>query len=187
MLTLQTLYSETPLNYDGTQLNAHFLYDRFGILGDALVAFEGEASVPLEHMVDKEDVRKKAPIYSPHMLHFLGEWFIDNLETGILLQHLFTANLYQALWELGGSQLKRRGNDLYFSDRKLSVSIATRSPVSVLMHTGINVRTEGTPIPTAGLAELGIHPQTLAQRMLDTFSEDAKVWRAARVKVAPRL
>lgn len=93
MITLQThLFKEAEIPYDGTPLAPHWIYRKFNLLGDALVAFVGPAKVDLDHMVDLEDVKQNAPIYSPKMLHFLGEWFIDSLETGILLQHL--------LWEM---------------------------------------------------------------------------------------
>src|SRR5580658_7608449 len=102
MLSLSTQYfTNREITYDGTQLSPHWIFRESDIRGDAIVAFEGPASVALEHMVDLEDVKKKAPIYSPRMLHFLGEWFIDSLETGILLQHFFVAEIYETLLERG--------------------------------------------------------------------------------------
>jgi uncharacterized protein len=187
MRSLKTLVSsETSLPYDGRQLSPHWIYQQFNVLGDAVVAFAGPADVTLEHMVDLEDVRKIAPIYSPHMLHFIGEWFIDSLDQGVLLQHLFVAEIYESLWERGISDLSRRGNDIYFQSRKFSVSICTRSPVSVLMHTGINIDTEGTPIPTSGLREMNCEPFEFAKQVLERFETDSCIWQAARVKVLPR-
>ncbi len=183
---MKTLFCDKPLKYDGTQLRPHFIYQEFKILGDALVAFEGPADVALDHMVDLEDVEKKAPIYSPRMLHFLGEWFSDNFEWGILLQHHLVAEFYEILLESGVSSLSRRGNDVYFQDRKLNVSICTRSPVSVLVHVGINIETEGTPIPTSGLNELGVRPAVFAKQVLERFERDYNIWKTARVKVLPR-
>ena len=41
--------------------------------------------------------------------------------------------------------------------RKLSVSIATKSITSVLIHTGLNILSEGAPVKASGLtSELGI-------------------------------
>ena len=150
-LSLSTqIFSETKIDYDGTQLAPHWIYRNFGITGDAVVAFIGAADVSLDHMVDLEDVRRKAPISSPRMIHFLGEWFQDSLENAILLQHLFICEAYELLWERGVAGLSRRGNDIYVHNKKLNVSIATKSPVSVLMHAAFNIETEGTPVPTAG-------------------------------------
>ena len=120
------------------------------------------------------------------MVHFLGEWFIDSLEQGILLQHLLVASVYEWLWEHGVTQLHRRGNDIYYQDRKFSVSIATKSPVSILIHLGVNVRTEGTPIATSGLQEMNIDPETFANDILARFSSDYQIWKWARVKVTAR-
>jgi len=186
MRSLQIHVSTEPREYDGTQLAPHWIYRHFELSGDAIVAFAGRGEVSLEHMVDLEDVKKKEPIYSPRMLHFLGEWFIDSLDQGIYLQHLFMCEIYELLWERGLKELSRRGNDIYYRGRKFSVSIATRSPVSVLMHAAVNIETEGTPIPTSGLSEMGIEPMTFAKAILERFSADSDVWTKARVKVLPR-
>jgi hypothetical protein len=54
------------------------------------------------------------------------------------------------------------------------------------MHTALNVETEGTPIPTSGLGELGIDRWELAREVLARFQRNTEIWRAARVKVLPR-
>jgi hypothetical protein len=184
---LKTWFADKTILYDGLQLQPHWIYKNTGLQGNALVAFIGGANVPLDNMVDLEDVVKKAPIYSPKMLHFLGEWFIDSLDQGILLQHHFTSELYESLLEKGIQGLRKRGNDIYFENRKMSVSIATTSGVSVLMHSAVNIETEGTPIPTSGLAELGIDPVPFAHAVLERFTAQWTIWSGARVKVRPRL
>lgn len=187
MRVLKThLCRESRIDYDGSQLAPHWVYQRFDILGDALVAFAGEARVDLAHMVDLEDVKKKAPIYSPDMLHFIGEWFEDSLDSAILRQHLLVCEIYECLLERGITGLSRTGNDIYYKGRKFSVSIATRSQVSCLMHAAVNIRTEGTPIPTSGLAELDIEPLGFAAEVLERFARDSEIWQRARVKVLPR-
>lgn len=183
---MQTLFCDRPdLRYDGTQLRSHWIYDELGLLGDALVSFVGPAEVTLDHLVDLEDVKKKAPIFSPRMVHFLGEWFEDSLERAILRQQLLCCEMYELLLERGIGDLARRGNDLFFAGRKLSVSIATRSPLSVLVHAAINVDTEGTPVPTAGLRELGVGEEELARAVLERFRADDEGMRRARAKVRP--
>lgn len=187
MLSLKTrVFEESPILYDGAQLAPHFLYRRFDLLGDAIVAFAGPADVSLDHMVDLEDVKKKAPIGSDRMLHFIGEWFIDSLDQGILLQHLFVGGIYELLLERGIEGLRRRGNDIYFQERKVSVSIATKSPMSVLMHSAVNIENTGAPIPIGGLAEMNVEPWGFARDVLARFERDCGIWRNARVKVLPR-
>jgi hypothetical protein len=183
-LSIQFLTKTIP--YLGIELKPHWIYQQTGILGNTLIAFLGPCEVTLDHMVDLEDVKKKAPIYSPEMVHFLGEFFIDSLNEGILLQHLLVATVYGWLWENGIRDLTRRGNDIYYQGRKFSVSIATKSAVSVLIHLGVNVKTEGTPIQTSGLAEMKIEPKTFAVACLESFLRDYQIWRTARFKVTPR-
>lgn len=183
-LSIRFLNNTTP--YTGMELRPHWIYETTDLLGHSLVAFLGPCDVALDHMVDLEDVKKKAPIFSPEMVHFLGEFFIDSLDQGILMQHLLVATIYGSLWEYGVTDLSRRGNDIFYQGRKLSVSIATKSHVSVLIHLGINVKTEGTPIPTSGLDEMKIEPKTFAKACLETFSKDYQIWRSARFKVTPR-
>ncbi|MFM8315180.1 MAG: DUF366 family protein, partial [Deltaproteobacteria bacterium] len=177
MDSLSTQLLTNPQAYTGRELKPHWIYETLGILGHALVAFQGPCEVTLDHMVDLEDVKNHAPIYSPEMVHFLGEFFIDSLDQGILLQHLLVATIYGWLWENGMQDLSRRGNDVYYKGRKLSVSIATKSPVSVLIHLGVNVKTEGTPIPTSGLNEMNLSPQIFAKACLECFSRDFEIWR----------
>jgi hypothetical protein len=101
-----------------------------------------------------------------------------------LLQHLFVDQYYQWSGEslcAGNPPLSKRGNDLFYDGRKLSVSIATRSPVSVLMHMGINIRTE-VFLSTAGLAELDISPERFAGDILRGFTADWDVYRSARTE-----
>lgn len=187
MLTLKTLlFRDFEIPYDGTPLAPHWIYRKFDLLGDSLVAFQGPAEVSLDHLVDLEDVKKKAPIFSPKMLHFLGEFFIDSLDMGILLQNLFVGTVYELLWEKGGRDLSRKGNDLFFDSRKLSVSVATKSPVSVLFHMGLNIETQGTPIPTSGLSEMWVEPWDLAQKVFERFQQDIEGFKKARAKVLSR-
>ena len=183
---LKTKVSNTNITYDGTQLSPHWIYRTFDLLGDSLVSFIGPAHVSIDHMVDLEDVIKNAPIYSPRMLHFLGEWFMDSLDEAILLQHLLTATLYGRLWEREITHLHRRGNDIYYKERKLTVSIATKSLTSCLIHTGINIETHGTPVPTSGLAEMGIDPIKFGNEILEIFHSDYQGWKRARAKVIAR-
>lgn len=179
-------YKEANINYKGEELSPHWIYKKFGVLGNTLVSFIGEADVTLDHMVDLEDVKKQAPIYSPKMLHFIGEFFIDSLNEGILLQHMLVMQLMESLLQRKVAPLTRRGNDIYYQERKMSVSIATKSLVSVLVHFGINIETKGTPIPTAGLSELSINPEELANEILEKMKRDWVIWNTARVKVQPR-
>lgn len=186
-LTLATRYSRAPLAYDGTQLSSHFLLREFGLVGDAIAAFQGPCRVPLGRMVDLLDVRAGSPIRARRMLHFIAEHFEDDLERAILRQHLLAAALLEEIHAetRGRAGARRRGNDIHVGDRKLSVSIATRSPVSTLLHLGVNVDPSGAPVPAIGLRELGVDAEALGQRLLARYAEEHAVAARSRVKVRP--
>lgn len=148
---------ETP--YTGEELANHWIYRNVGILGDAVVAFVGPSHVDIEHMVDLEDVLNNDQIISSRMLNFIIEIFNVPLLEGVLVQRLFTAILHNKVMDAAGNvNLKRIGDDLFLDDTmKLSVSICTKSPTSILIHTGLNVQSQGAPVEAAGLtSELGI-------------------------------
>ena len=65
------------------------------------------------------------------------------------------------------------------------MSIATVSPVSTLIHFGINVDPAGAPVPAVGLAELGIDPTSFAPALLDLLDAELEGIAHARAKVAP--
>jgi hypothetical protein len=150
---------DQSLAYSGEQLSNHWIYRHYGILGDAVVCFSGPCDVDVHQMVDLEDVMNDDYIYSTKMLHFIVEIFGASLREGVLVQRLFTSIIQSKINELlGGDVIKRRGDDLFYNDtQKLSVSICTLSPTSVLIHTGLNIDAEGAPVEAAGLAsELNI-------------------------------
>lgn len=173
---MKTHFIDTQINYDGTQLKSHWIYDVTGDLGDSLVAFVGACDVNVDHLVDLEDARNNRPIASRSMLHFIAEFFDGSLKETILLQRLLISLLQQRITDRVGAQLisplQRIGNDLYENDKKLTVSIATASPVSTLIHAGINISSEGTPVPTKGLSDYGIEPIEFAQEILADFMKE---------------
>jgi Uncharacterized conserved protein len=180
---MQVHFHDRALRYDGSQLASHFAYKNFGILGDSAVAFIGPCEVRLDAMVDLEDVRSQAPIFSPEMLHFIVETFQLELRGGVFLQRLLIASIAELLGAKGARDLRREGDDLYDGEKKLSVSIATRSPVSTLLHLGLNIRTEGTPVPTQGLAQYSVDPAGFAAECLEAFKKEYESSLRAACKV----
>ncbi len=187
------LGSDNPITYDGRQLAGHWIYRQHDLLGDAIVAFRGACDVQLTEMVDIEDVKASAPIYSPEMVHFIAEFFDLDLEKAVYRQRLLVVTAKEYLEEKLSQRVTRRGDDLYLPrlqdgrPGKLSVSIATSSPVSTLIHTGFNILTDGTPVATVGLTELGIDPDDFAQVVLERYTAEVEdIW-LARCKVRPVL
>jgi hypothetical protein len=135
-------------------------------------------------MVDMEDVLAKDWIYSEDMLHFIVEHFEMDLEKTIIRQRLLIATIKEELEKLGVRTLSRSGDDLYEADNKLSVSISTLSPVSSLIHCGLNVTNENTPIPTIGLANLNIQDILgFGESVAKHYCDEVLSMRLARCKV----
>lgn len=182
------LITDREITYDGRQLAPHWLYRQHDLLGDAIVAFSGPCHVELGEMVDLEDVKQAAPIYSPRMLHLIAEFFSGDLHLTVHRQRLLIVTAKELLETLTERRVTRRGDDLYLprldgTPGKLSVSIATASASSTLIHTGFNIETEGTPVPTVGLAELGLDVPGFAAALLERFAAELDgIWRA-RCKV----
>lgn len=182
------LITDQQIAYTGHQLAPHWLYRQFDLLGDAAAAFIGPCQVDLGEMVDLEDVKAVAPIYSPLMLHIIAEFFSGDLHLTVHRQRLLIVTAKEVLETLIDQRVTRRGDDLYL-DRadgqpgKLSVSIATASATSTLIHTGFNIETAGTPVPTVGLSELGVDAAAFAEQVLQCYTAEIEgIWRA-RCKV----
>ncbi len=183
MSPLEIHLSPQERGYSGRELRSHFALDQFGIIGDVAVAFIGPCRVDVTELVDLVDARAGAFIASPCMMHVIVEHFGVALVEAVLRQRLFARLAGDLLREGGAPDVQVRGNDLYAAGRKASVSVATRSPVSALIHFGINVRTDGTPIPTFGLAEAGIRPETFARDLLRRYAAELVDIERAAAKV----
>ena len=167
---MKTQFLDQNIKYEGWQLCPHWIYKNFKIQGDAIVAFVGECEVKLTEMVDIEDVINKEPIYSKLMLSFISEQFNIRLVEGVFRQRLLICIIKEAL-EKRGFKIVRSGDDLFFEGKKLTVSIATKSATSVLIHTGINIISEGAPVSASGLSsELGISDiKTFAEEIMENY------------------
>lgn len=170
---MKTLFIDKEIKYIGSQLAPHWIYKNFKIQGDAIVAFCGECEVKLTEMVDIEDVINNEPIYSKYMLSFISEQFNIGLVEGVLRQRLLMSTIKEAL-EKRGVIVRRDGDDLFINDKKLSVSIATKSMTSVLIHTGVNILAEGAPIPVSALkSDLNIEDiKEFAIEVMKNYSEE---------------
>ena len=181
---MKTKLIEEEIKYIGSQLQPHWIYKNFKLQGDAIVAFIGECEVKLTEMVDIEDVINNEPIYSKSMLSFITEQFNINLVDGVFRQRLLIC-IIKELLEKRGVFVVRNGDDLMINGRKLSVSIATKSTTSILIHTGLNIESEGAPVKASGLtSELGITDiRAFAQEVMTAYAEELKDIELASTKV----
>ena len=181
---MHTKLIEKEIKYIGSQLAPHWIYKNFKLQGDAIVAFIGECEVALTEMVDIEDVINNEPIYSKSMLSFITEQFNVNLVEGVFRQRLLIC-IIKELLEARGIFVVRNGDDLMIDGRKLSVSIATKSTTSILIHTGLNILSEGAPVKATGLtSELGISDiKEFALEVMKRYAEELEDINLASTKV----
>lgn len=181
---MNTTWINRKICYDGTQLRSRWIFENAGIDGDAVASFIGPADVPIENMVDLEDVARNEPIFSRLMLHFIIEHPDCDLKLAVARQRLLVSIAAEELKKHeSASNVIRKGDDLYDGEKKLSVCIATGSPVSCLIHFAINIQSEGTPLPTKGLSDYGIEPGALAISIMDLYKEEIDGMERARRKV----
>lgn len=183
--------------YTGEELRPHFLYKTFGLKGTALLAFYGPCEVSTESLVDWEDAVAKDFIRARSMLHFIGEFFEWDLKTAVAFQRLAMSLVQDQLrlklpenW-----RIERQGDDLRLwspedlsqsrMGKKLTVSIVTASPVSTLLHMGINVDASGAPVEAIGLQDLGLDWRILATDILEKLQLEYESIHWACAKVRP--
>ncbi len=180
---MKKLFIENEIEYTGVQLSPHWIYKNYKIQGDAIVSFIGPVCVNLSEMVDIEDVINNEPIKSDKMVNFIIEVFDTNLREAIYRQRLFIS-IIKEVFETRGINLKRFGDDLYYDNRKLSVSIATKSTVSTLIHTALNIVSKGAPIPVSSFEDMGISDTTcIINEIMKKFCMEVSDIELARVKV----
>lgn len=178
---------EEEILYTGEQLKPHWIYQKTGIKGDAIVAFLGPCKVTLEHMIDLQDRYAQKRIEADHMLHIISEHFGVGMYQTVLLQRLLIFATFERLLVKGIKDLRRDGDDIFIQNGKLSISVATVSPVSGLIHLGLNITNEGTPTKTASLSDVGVEPLPFARKVLEVYQNECAGIIDAAVRVTPRI
>jgi hypothetical protein len=118
------------------------------------------------------------------MVHFIIEHFDMDLEKTVTRQRLLISIMRELLCSMGAPhELKREGDDLYLGTRKASVSIATLSPVSSLIHTGVNISSKNTPVSTIGLEDMAVEPIFFAKTVMEAYRQEIENIYMARCKV----
>ncbi len=175
---------EERIDYTGRELRSHFIRERTGIETDGLIAFIGGCRVEGEALVDLEDSETGDHIAAERMLHFIGEHFAVGPREGNLRLRLLVAIVRELIErDTAGTGIERRGDDLFVGERKLSVAISTTSPVSSLMHLGVNIDPAGAPVEAVGLEELGVDPRGLAGVVLERYGAECRSIEIALRKV----
>lgn len=183
--TMISFFIPKQIKYNGSQIESLWTYKNFRIQGDSIVAFIGGCNIPFSKMVDQEDRLSKSRIASPLMLHFIIEHFDIDMDKAILRQRLLSGIVKDVLVESYGlKDIIRRGDDLYDGKAKLSISIATASPVSTKIHFGINIKSRGTPVLTKGLFDYGIRSaKSFGLEVMERYCVEIDSAQKARTKV----
>ncbi|MBL8729787.1 MAG: DUF366 family protein [Planctomycetes bacterium] len=181
---MKTHWIDAPLAYDGSQLRAHWVLARTGIAGDALVAFRGPCRVAAAEMADLADLDGPG-IAGDDMVHVVWEEFTaPDLLLAVHRQRLLAAQAAEVLHAMSPAAMVRRdGDDLWVGTGKLSISIATVTPVSSLLHFAVNASAGGAPVPTADLRQLGVEPRAFADALLERAAAEQDSIAIARAKV----
>jgi hypothetical protein len=177
---------EERIDYTGRELRSRWIMERCGIEGDAIVAFRGSCMVTGEDLVDREDFALGNIVAGDDMLHFIVEIFGLGL-LGVTLAQRLLCSIAQGVLNssVGRPAVERRGDDLFLGSGKLSVSVATVSPVSGLIHLGLNITTAGVPVEAASIADLGVDHRWVAEEVLSRFAGEIDSSLKATYKVRP--
>ena len=184
--------ADHPIDYTGRELRSGWLAEALSLEGDAIGAFRGSCMVSGADLVDLEDLEAGNIVAGRDMLHFIVE--IHGLcLAGITFTQRLLCSMVQEMLNSAvgrgragaGARVDRRGDDLFVGDGKLSVSVATVSPGSGLIHLALNVTTEGVPVRAACLGDLGIDPGWLAGEVLKRFAAEVESCNKAVGKVRP--
>lgn len=183
---MKTKFIDSSFKYDGSQLHSLFAYLEHQVQGDSVVCWRGACDIPFMHMVDGEDLLEESLIQGSDMLHFIIEMFDRGLREAVFAQRLFASQVMDLLMQKKPDlKLRRSGDDIYWDQKKLSISIATRSPVSALVHFAVNISNQGTPVSTCALQDWNIDPASFAKECLQRFSEEYQSIVIATQKVKP--
>lgn len=151
---MKCIIADGRIDYDGSQIGSLWAYTVYKAQEDSIVCFRGSCDVSIGHMIDLEDRLNEERIESPDMIHFIVEHF-DSTSVALAYtrQRLLASIALEALKDRAVA-VTRSGDDLFYRGEKMSVSIASASPVSAKIHFGINVRSaEWGSLEKAGVAD----------------------------------
>jgi hypothetical protein len=192
---VKSLFIDKDFAYDGSQLRSLYAYLSHGVQGTSIVSWIGKCDISKEHMIDGEDLLAGETIAGARMVHFIIERFETPLFGAVALQRLMAAIVMDLCVEhvskkgsgAATPQFRRDGDDVYVAssggEGKLSISIATVTPVSALIHFAVNVTNEGTPVKTAALQDIGFDAVTFAKEVMSRVVREVESIEVATVKV----
>ena len=185
---MKSLFIPREFPYDGSQLRSLFGYLDHGVQGNSIVSWIGLCNIPNDHMIDGEDLLAGETIAGDRMVHFIIERFETQLFGAVALQRLMASIVMDICREHVGdndvaAQFHRDGDDIFFGPGKLSISIATLTPVSAVIHFAVNITNDGTPVQTAALEDIAFPAEAFAQKVLKRVCDEVAGIEGATTKV----
>lgn len=160
------VFIDSELRYDGSQIKSLWAYCEVGIKEDSIISFVGSCNIQGDARADSEDIVLQKKVYSPKMLHFIVEHSDEVSPRLTCTRQRFLTCLIQDLID-EECKISREGEDLFWEGKKLTVSMATISPVSAKIHFGINVESD----EYASLEEMGFSdPKKLGLEICRRYS-----------------
>ena len=170
---MKVLWLDKNIKYDGEQLKPLTNYLKHRVLGNSMVGWLGACDVTVEHMIDGEDLLAGASIKADEMAHFVLELFDFPLKAAVILQRLMAEMSAEVICGMSPQKprFERRGDDLFFENKKLNISIATASSNSTLIHFAVNSKPTGAPVAICCLQDFGVD----AREFSSAFMEKVRV------------
>ncbi|MHA2232223.1 MAG: DUF366 family protein [Candidatus Hodarchaeales archaeon] len=163
LITFKMLTTETA--YDGSQIRPLWAFEKQKIRGDSIICFLGPMSVKSTNIIDLQDIHREGKlaeilISSDESLNFVIEHFDCQPPNLLLAYHRLRLLVFIMMEIVRGKfhgKWHREGTDLYLTDKKISVGIATVSNTSMKIHFAINTADTGFPahVNATGLVSLG--------------------------------
>lgn len=202
---MKTFFDINESTYNGSQLQSLYSLLNYKVQGNSVISWTGKCDIPTDKIVDGQDLLEGARIYSEDMVHFVIEVFDVKLVQMVYLQRMFCEIIRDEVYSLseGKVYLRRTGDDLFYmetsdnyhtkpkkdKDFKFNISIATLSPVSGLIHFGVNISSKNTPIKTFSLDDLSkflskkINPKEFSEKVMSAFATEFETSQDATQKV----
>ncbi|HEU4928226.1 MAG TPA: DUF366 family protein [Candidatus Krumholzibacteria bacterium] len=180
-MSFQFRILEDEIAYTGAELRSGWVAARTGLEGEAAAGFVGPCRVPTENLADLDDARAGTFIEAASMAHVIAEHACE-LPVAVLRQRILVALLGELL-RARGKRMRRDGDDLYYDDRKLTVSIAAPAAATCVIHLGINVDPAGAPVPAVGLTEMRLDEREILLDLLTRYQRELDGMAYAATKV----
>ncbi|MHA1668499.1 MAG: DUF366 family protein [Candidatus Heimdallarchaeaceae archaeon] len=183
--------------YDGMQISAHYVAQKYNIIGNSILIFRGPMRLTKKEMLDLKDIIREGHlndvlISSNDSLHIIIEEFDlqpPNIEIEYYRLRLLTQLVIEELVKKKITVV-RKGSDIYCGNKKLNVGIATIGLSSAKIHFGLNIKNTGFPshVNATGLLEIGFKEEEIRDwilKIVEKYIDEVNAVKEDIVKTRP--